>query len=115
MALESGVSSPKVGVFLLAMKLRPAGPELSDKGFSNKGQATTEYVLLMAVVLSFYLMIAKGIGRIGVAQKLMSPVTVEFASAYQYGKVPSRRDRTSGDLLRPLNNSQFRVFLNPRN
>ncbi|MEO5969470.1 MAG: hypothetical protein ABIQ95_06050 [Bdellovibrionia bacterium] len=78
------------------------------------GQATTEYVLLMAVVLSFYLMIAKGIGRIGVAQKLMSPITVQFASAYQYGKIPSRADSASGDLLRPLSNSKFRVFLNPK-
>jgi hypothetical protein len=79
------------------------------------GQATTEYILLMAVVVSFYLLVAKAIGQLGVAQKLMSPITSEFASAYRYGKIPSRTDSTQGDLLRPLSEAKFRVFLNPKN
>jgi len=98
------------------MALAKPGPEGggAPRLDHERGQATTEYILLLAVVLSFYLLIARGIGQIGVAQKLMSPITVEFASAYQYGKIPNRRDPAKGDQLRPLNENGFRVFLNPR-
>ncbi|MFZ9596497.1 MAG: hypothetical protein ACO3A2_10520 [Bdellovibrionia bacterium] len=87
---------------------------ISSRGKWQRGQATTEYILLLAVTVGFYLMIIRGMGRLGVSQRLMQPLTRDFASAYQYGKIPSAKERIFGDDLRPLTDAYFRVFLNPK-
>ena len=57
---------------------------------SQSGQATTEYILLIAVVVTIFMLVTSGLSRIGAAQMLTTPITGPFAAAYQYGRVDAK-------------------------
>ena len=85
----------------------------------QKGQAVVEYILLLSALVTMFVVLAKGIGSMNLAKKLMKPLTKNFAKAYQYGDV-----NTSGpdDDEGAVNHAQaqnpqganFRIFLSPR-
>ena len=51
----------------------------------ESGQAIVEYILLLAVILSTFLVVARGLGRIGIVKRMMEPLNTEFANIYRYG------------------------------
>jgi hypothetical protein len=58
--------------------------DLSETG-DESGQAVVEYVLLLGIVVSIFLVVMRGLGRMGVAEKLMGPLNGSFAATYRFG------------------------------
>lgn len=85
---------------------------------NEEGQGLTEYILLLAIVASGYLLLVKGMSRIGLAQKLMTPLTQDFASAYRYGHPKAKGfDDPGGPEKHPRiegGKDGFRIFINPK-
>jgi hypothetical protein len=82
----------------------------------DSGQAITEYVVMIAVVLSFYLIIARFLTSSGLATKLASPIQQDFARTYQYGKPDVLGFSDPGgpkDHPRIQSTGNFRLFINP--
>ena len=84
----------------------------------NRGQAVTEYILLLAAVVSFFLVIGSGLRRLNVAKALTRPLTEDFRYAYQYGHPKARGyEDEGGPKMHPRavggDPSNFRIFINP--
>ena len=82
----------------------------------ESGQAVLEYILLMTVVVSAYLIVARGIARAGVAEKLMRPLSQNFAYTYKYGH-PKARGYDEGEPQMHVriydgSHRNFRIFIN---
>ncbi len=87
---------------------------------NQSGQAMVEYILLLLVVVGGFLVLSKGMERMGVTQVLTTPITQNFAMAYKYGHpkakgfdegTPENHPRISG----AGGGNNFRMFINPRN
>lgn len=81
----------------------------------ESGQATLEYVLLLTIVVSFFMIVSQGLERLGLADKLLKPITQDFAYAYKYGH-PDARGYDEGDpKMHPRIDTKgnFRIFINP--
>lgn len=82
----------------------------------EQGQAVVEYLLLLAVVVGFFMVMSAGLKKTMIGKKLMTPITVDFARAYKYGHPkaegtdeggsPKRHPRYDGE-------ESFRIFMNP--
>lgn len=86
---------------------------------NESGQAVTEYLLLLLVVVSAYMAIAGFVTNYGLASKLTSPITNDFAHAYQYGRPDALGfDDPGGPKNHPRIPDQgdrnIRMFINPK-
>jgi len=85
---------------------------------AESGQATLEYVLLLAVLVMVAGIVGKGLERAGLAKTLMKPITEEYAYTYKYGLAAARGFDEGTPNLHPRvtepRGSNFRIFLNPR-
>lgn len=82
----------------------------------QEGQATTEYILLLAVIVSFFMVAANWISKSGLSQKLTALVTGPFAAAYRYGHTKAKGFDDGGPKYHPRaygGENNFRIFLNP--
>jgi hypothetical protein len=81
----------------------------------ESGQAVTEYILMVAVVLGFYMIVANFLGNYGLGAKLSKPITTSFARTYQYGKSDVKGFEDGGPYHHPriLKPENFRIFINP--
>lgn len=88
---------------------------MKRRSLDKKGQATTEYILMMAVVVAVFLAIKPIIESFELNRKLMAPLQTDYARAYQYGHptasgpdegAPNRHPRFNGG-------NNFRIFINP--
>jgi hypothetical protein len=81
----------------------------------ESGQAITEYMLMVSVVLMIYLIVAGFISKYGLASKLTTSITQNFAHAYQYGKADALGFNDGGprDHPRIRATGSFRIFINP--
>lgn len=80
----------------------------------ESGQAMMEYILLLAIVVSFYVIVAKGLTEMGISEKLMRPLTESFASAYQYGHPKAKGYDDGGPEYHPRaveGGTNFRIFI----
>ncbi len=83
------------------------------------GQATVEYILLLSVLVSLFLIVARGIGQMGLAEKLARPIQKDFKAAYQYGHPKAKGSADGGFEHHPRameggkDKENFRIFLNP--
>jgi len=83
---------------------------------NESGQATTEYILLLFIVVSAYMAIAAFLNQYGLAQKMSTPITQSFAKAYQYGRPDALGfDDPGGPKNHPRipENGVVRLFINP--
>jgi uncharacterized protein (UPF0333 family) len=83
---------------------------------NQKGQAITEYILLIAVIVTFYLIVVKGMEKFRLDEKLMTPVTGDFARAYRYGNVKAKGYDDGGPENHPRavgGRGNFRIFISP--
>ena len=91
---------------------------------NRRGQATTEYIILLAAVVSAYVILARGFAQARVAERLTRPVREEFASAYRYGHTKAKGFEDGGPINHPRVTGQqagpgggagnFRIFINTR-
>jgi hypothetical protein len=97
------------------MKLSPqVAPQIEN---DESGQAVTEYVLLLFIVVTAYLSIVAFINSYGLAGKLTTPITQSFAHAYQYGRPDALGfDDPGGPKNHPRipEDNAIRLFINPK-
>jgi Flp pilus assembly pilin Flp len=79
----------------------------------ESGQAVIEYVLLISIIVSAFVLISRGLVNLGFADKLTAPIKGEFARIYQYGHPKAKGHEDGGPEFHPRANG--RVFINPRN
>lgn len=79
---------------------------------NESGQAITEYILLLLTVVGAFVMISQFIANSNIAQNLTTPITQDFAHAYQYGNSKTLGFEDGGPKNHPrLGNG--RMFINP--
>lgn len=91
--------------------------EYKDEYKDERGQATVEYILMLTAIVAFYVTIASWVNNFGLAQKLLTPISKDFAATYQYGD-----PKAAGfDSDTPKNHPRivdcdgcFRLFINPK-
>jgi hypothetical protein len=80
---------------------------------SQSGQAITEYILLLAIVATSFILLSLGIGRMGVAQKLTQALVGPFAATYRYGHPKAKGFDDGGPSMHPMasGGNNFRIFI----
>jgi hypothetical protein len=91
-----------------ALKKAPPAP------LKDQGQATVEYILLLAIVVAGFMIVFNGLGSIGLMSHLMTPISDPFAKAYQNGHYQARAPDDPGGAYKhpralPAPES-FRIF-----
>jgi len=84
-------------------------------GRDQSGQAITEYVLLIALVLMAYLVVIRGLQATGIADRLLDPLRDRFAATYRFGN-PRAKAPEDGGFKHPRFSSDgrsIRLFINP--
>ncbi len=80
------------------------------------GQAVLEYILLLSIVVGIYFTVSSWATSYGLAQKMISPISKDFAATYQFGdpkaagfdsQTPKRHPRIEDC------EECFRLFINP--
>lgn len=83
----------------------------------QEGQALIEYIMLLAIVVTLYALVAKTLSDLGVAKKLTTPITKSFVRTYRYGhpKAAGYEEGTPKKHPRvPVGEENFRIFINPQ-
>jgi hypothetical protein len=88
---------------------------LKKTGAPDSGQAVVEYILLLSAIVAIYVTIISWVNSFGLMQKLVTPLTRDYAKTYQFGDPkadgfdgePKRHPRISGC------EECFRLFINP--
>ncbi len=81
------------------------------------GQATVEYILLLAVVVGFYMAASAGLNRLKLGERIMAPLVGPFSAAYRYGHPKAKGFDDGGPKNHPRaegGDGNFRIFLNPK-
>lgn len=86
---------------------------------NEQGQAFTEYILLVAIVVGIYVTVMTGLKKVGLAAKLTKPLQTDFAAAYRFGHPKAKGyDNGSSPTYHPRvddgGDHNFRIFLNPK-
>ena len=78
----------------------------------SSGQATTEYILLISALVSFFIMVSGLISRMEIPKKMGQMVTGPFSAAYQYGHPKVKGPDNGGPLMHPriVSEGNFRIF-----
>jgi hypothetical protein len=84
----------------------------------ESGQAVTEYVLLLAIIVSLYTMILGKISDSSAFADLKKPLEKDYVYTYRYGHPQARGQEDGGPKYIPQYNKQgdsqnFRIFINP--
>ena len=80
---------------------------------NEEGQAVTEYILMMALIVSIYLGVSTGLAKMGVAKKLMKTLTGPFAATYQFGHSQAKGYDNGGPINHPRavgGQDNFKIF-----
>jgi Flp pilus assembly pilin Flp len=85
----------------------------------ERGQTTVEYILLLAAIVSFFLIIGRGLKGRDLTKALTKPLTEDFAFAYKYGHPKARGYDEGAPRMHPRagageDPSNFRIFISPR-
>jgi hypothetical protein len=87
---------------------------------ARSGQAITEYVLLLAMVVGLYSLLLKGLTQSGMLDRLKTPLEKDFKYTYQYGHPKARGQGDDGGpkyipqlLTDGKTDPDFRIFINP--
>ena len=82
------------------------------------GQAITEYLLLLAIIISLGLVVRGFVRRFQVADLLLRPINKTFAYVYLYGHPKARGMNDGGPKYHPraigTGENNFRLFMNPK-
>ncbi len=84
---------------------------------NERGQAITEYILMLAIVGIMFAVVVQGLGERRVLEGIAKPVTEEFARVYRYGHPKAKGYDDGGPEFHPRARSgrnSFRIFINSR-
>ena len=90
-----------------------------DKVKQRSGQAMTEYILLLAILVSLFTALLSGLMNSGAFTALKKPLEKDFKFTYQYGHPDARGQNDGGPLNIPQKweprgeSKNFRIFINP--
>ncbi len=91
--------------------------ETRERLQDESGQAMTEYLLLLLVILSMAALVREAFRRYQLADQLLTPFNRRFAYVYRYGHVDARGPDDGGFKKHPRalgdGEENFRLFLNP--
>ncbi len=78
----------------------------------SSGQATTEYILLISAIVTFFVAISAIIGQMNISKKVLTIVSGPFFSAYKYGHPKATGPDEGAAVMHPRINSNgnFRIF-----
>ncbi len=87
---------------------------------NDRGQAVLEYTILLAIVVSTYVLFSKWLQSTDLADRLAKPLTNQYKYTYQYGH-PQARGSQGGPKYIPQyvapsgggDEQNFRIFINP--
>jgi hypothetical protein len=83
----------------------------------QQGQAVIEYIVLLAIVLSFYAVVSAFISKLGLERKIQASLFGPFASLYKYGHYEAQGYDEGAPKMHPRiygGDRNFRIFLNPK-
>ena len=88
-------------------------PRVKNSWGSRAGQTTVEYILLIAIVVSLFAIVARVFKDRHIAENLASPLDKKFKYAYQYGSPDARGPDDGGAQNHPrvVGGNNFRIFL----
>ena len=87
-----------------------------DKINQHSGQAVTEYILLLAILVSLFTTFLQALTNTGAINALKKPLEKDFKYTYQYGHPEARGQNDGGPKYIPQQHDQqqnFRIFINP--
>ena len=87
-----------------------------DKIKLKSGQAMTEYILLLGILVSLFTIIINGLLGTGALARLKAPLEKDFKYTYQYGHPEARGQNDGGPKFLPQQHDSggnFRIFINP--
>ncbi len=80
---------------------------------STSGQAVLEYILLLAIVVSLFVLLTQKMLDLDLLQRMVGPYKTEFERAYRYGS-PKSQGVAEGQVKNlPQYEQGFRIFYNP--
>jgi hypothetical protein len=83
---------------------------------SESGQAVVEYILLLSIVVSIYFTVTGWANSYGLANKLITPISKDFAATYQFGDPKASGFDSDSPKRHPRIedcDECFRLFINP--
>ena len=82
----------------------------------QSGQAVTEYILMVAVIVSFYAILARVFKNSDIGPSILKPIQKDYANAYQFGHPEAKGFDSGGPEKHPRfeGGDNFRLFANPR-
>lgn len=82
---------------------------------TRSGQAALEYILLLAILVGFFLIVSGALKQNQLAQNLTKPISDEFRRSYQFGSPRVKGIETEDVEFHPRvsNGNNFRIFINP--
>ena len=83
---------------------------------NQRGQAITEYMMLLVIVLAVVLAVMRILKGSNLASTIMTPIQKDFARAYKYGH-PQASGFDEGapkKHVRIEESQNFRLYINPR-
>lgn len=90
--------------------------ELSRPFKNESGQAVTEYVLLLGIIVLFYGALMAVVSKMNLAERLAAPIVGSYARTYKYGnpKAKGFDEGTPENHPRAVIGGKIRLFINPR-
>ncbi|MBS1961902.1 MAG: hypothetical protein JST04_06785 [Bdellovibrionales bacterium] len=82
----------------------------------ESGQAATEYILILTIIVSFYMGLMTVIDKAQLGERLMGPIVGSYAMTYKYGnpKAKGFDEGTPENHPRAVIDGKVRLFINPR-
>ncbi|MGZ3697258.1 MAG: Flp family type IVb pilin [Bdellovibrionota bacterium] len=82
---------------------------------SESGQTTVEYILMLSIVVSLFVVLLQGLNKIGMMGLLMKPLKTDFALTYKNGHPKAKGFDDGGPENHPriVSGGNFRIFINP--
>jgi hypothetical protein len=77
-----------------------------------RGQATTEYILLLSALVSFFVTVSGLISRMQIPKKMVQMISGPFLATYQYGHPKVKGPDNGGPIMHPriVSDGNFRIF-----
>lgn len=92
-------------------------PAAQARRLSNdSGQAVLEYILLLSIIVGIYATVSGWASSYGLAQKMISPISKDFAAIYQFGDPKAAGFESDSPKHHPrIEDCEgcFRLFINP--
>jgi hypothetical protein len=82
----------------------------------ESGQAVTEYILVLTVLVMFYAALLNALDRLNFAERLAGPIVGSYARVYKYGHPQGKGfdEGTPENHPRAVIGGKVRLFINPR-